>query len=224
MAAVLDGPVLDGPVTKDLRWTAIVPVKDFRSAKSRLRRADVPSERLARAFLEDMLGALRASHAVAEIRVATHDPAVAEVAASAGAVAVDDRGFPGINAAASHAARTRASGTGIAILVSDLPCLTDSAVGLALELASRHATSFVADADGTGTSMWLSPHGVGLPARFGPDSRQAHLTTGAVDLTAQYPREAPGLLPARLDVDTEAALDTAIQAGVGPHTADVLAS
>ena len=204
------------------QWTAIVPVKDFRSAKSRLHGADAPTDRLARAFLEDMLEALRSVDGIVDILVATHDPVVEAVVANAGAATVDDRGHPGINAAAARAAAVRRPGTGIAVLVSDLPCLTGPCVELALGLAALHPVSFLPDLDGTGTSMWMSPHGEGLPTHFGADSRRAHADAGAVDLVDAHPDAAARLRPARLDVDTEVALTAAITEGVGPRTEKVL--
>ena len=201
-----------------------MPVKHFHAAKSRLRTAEVPSDRLARAFLEDLLAVLTASDAIEEILVATHDEDVAAVAEAAGATPVDDRGHPGINAAAAHAASVRPPGTGVVVFVSDLPCLTRAAVAQALDLATGHRTSFVADADGTGTSVWLSPDGAGLPTHFGVDSRRAHRAAGAVDLVQAHPDAALSLLPARLDVDTAVALERALEQGVGPRSAALLES
>lgn len=211
-------------MSADRRWTAIVPVKDFRAAKSRLRAAEVPSDLLARAFLEDLLGVLSTSSTITEVLVATHDAAVEDVAAAAGATTVDDRAHPGINAAAAHAASLRRPGTGVAVFVSDLPCLTGSAVAQVLDLACAHRTSFVADADGTGTSVWLSPEGAGLPSHFGSASRQAHIAAGAVDLVQAHPDAAPLLLSARLDVDTAPALERAVAHGVGPRSAALLST
>ena len=200
-----------------------MPVRDFQSAKSRLGGARVATDRLARAFLEDVLAALSRAQGITDILVATHDPSVAAVVTESGARTIDDHGHPGINAAAAHAATFRAPGTGIAVLVSDLPCLTDEAVDLALRLAEPHPTSFVPDLEGSGTSMWLSPHGAGLPSHFGVQSRRAHGAAGAVDLVISHPDAADSLLPARLDVDTESALDRAVAHGVGPRTAAALA-
>lgn len=200
-----------------------MPVRDFRSAKSRLGDARVPPDRLARAFLEDVLDALRQAQGITDIIVATHDPAVEDVVAKIGAMTIDDQSHPGINAAAAHAATFRAPGTGIAVLVSDLPCLTGEAVDIALGVAEPHATSFVPDLEGSGTSMWMSPLGAGLPSHFGVQSRAAHSAAGALDLVIAHPEMTDSLLPARLDVDTEAALDRAVAHGVGPRTAAALA-
>lgn len=203
-------------------WTVVVPVKGFDSAKSRLRRDGTETGALARAFLQDMLAALGAAQRVAQVLVATHDAAVEEVARAAGAVTVDDRGHSGINAAAAHAATRRAPGTGVAVCVSDLPCLTAEAVDVALGLGATHATSFLPDLDGTGTSMWMSPRGAGLPSHFGVDSCQAHARAGAVNLVDAHPDAAEALRAARLDVDTDVALNAAFAAGVGPATAALL--
>lgn len=216
--------VLDRAVRSDDSWTAIIPVKAFRSAKSRLERSHVPVDELARAFLQDVLAALHATAGVTEVLIATHDPEVEQVARAAGVRTVNDQDHAGINLAAATAAAARVPGNGVLVLVSDLPCITSNAVAAALSLAAQHPTSFVPDADGTGTSMWLSPSGAGLPSHFGEDSRRAHVAAGAVDLIAHHPQAAPDLLPARLDVDTESGMTRAREHGVGPHTAALLAS
>ena len=211
-------------MTERTSWTAIVPVKDFRLAKSRLHQAPVPTDRLAQAFLEDMLAALSAASGIDQVLVATHDPDVQAVADAAGARCVDDRGHPGINAAAQHAAELRSPGTGIAVLVSDLPSLTGQAVDLVLGLAVHHPTSFVPDLEGTGTTMWLCPRGAGFPSHFGVDSRRRHTEAGAVDLVQTHPGAAEALRPARIDVDTEDALQCATVLGIGRHTSVALSA
>ncbi len=211
-------------MTTNLRWTAIIPVKDFDAAKSRLRSPDAPSHHLARAFLQDTLTALADVPGIVRVIVATHDPVVADVAHALGASVVDDTAHPGINAAALHAAAMREEDSGVLICVSDLPCLTSETVALALDLGSDHDTSFIADLDGSGTTMWLAPHGDGLPSHFGADSRSAHRAAGAVDLVDEYPDADPRLLLARRDVDTQEALIDAARLGPGPFTIATLTS
>jgi 2-phospho-L-lactate guanylyltransferase len=201
---------LDVPV---LPWTVVLPVKSLGEAKSRLALA---GSGVARAFLVDVLSAAAGCAQVSDILVATSDPAVAALARAAGARVCDDTGHPGINAAATMAAG-RAPGR-VAVLVSDLPCLTPADLSEVLIAASVHDRSFVRDADGTGTTMLLSLDPRSLRPAFGPGSAQAHERGGAVDLTATHawPR-------ARRDVDTVEALAQARALGVGAATRSALA-
>ena len=206
---------LDGPVTSAEEWTVVVPVKSLATAKSRLAHAHPGS--LSLAFLQDALEAVRATPAVAEVIVVTGDPDVAAAAAACGARAVDDADHPGINPAAAWGAANRVGTGGVAVMVSDLPCLTPAACATALRLAGPHPRSFLADADGLGTTMWFATAGSDVRTCFGPDSRAAHAAAGAVDLVAAHPEAVPLLLPARRDVDTQADLTDARAVGVGAH-------
>jgi 2-phospho-L-lactate guanylyltransferase len=197
-----------------LRWTVIVPVKGLGSAKSRL---SPDGSAVALAFLADVLTAVRECTIVADAVVATHDPTVAALAREHGADVCEDRAHPGINAAARFAAQGR-SGP-IAVLVSDLPCLTADDLAAVLQDAVDHERAFVRDADGTGTTMLLALTAGDLDPHFGPGSAAAHAATGAVDLTetGDFPR-------ARRDVDTVEALADAVALGVGPATRAALAA
>jgi 2-phospho-L-lactate guanylyltransferase len=201
---------LDVPVPA---WTVVLPVKGLGEAKSRLA---VDGSGVARAFLVDVLAAAAGCSQVAEVVVATHDPAVGALARNAGARVFDDSGHPGINAAAAQAA-SRARGP-VAVVVSDLPCLTSDDLSAVLVAAADHERAFVRDADGTGTTMLLAVDPNRLRPAFGPGSAAAHEATGAVDLAATHawPR-------ARRDVDTAEALADAVALGVGPATRSVLA-
>lgn len=215
---------LDERVSTQAPWTVVVPVKSFAVAKSRLSGGASANAALAAAFLLDTLRAVRAAASVGEIVLATRDPEASSVGASVGAAVVDDTGHDGINAAARHAARSRAGTGGVAIVVSDLPCLTPAALDLVLGLALEHRTSFVGDLDGTGTTMWLTATGAPLRPAFGVRSRAVHLAAGDADLVALYPELLPALVPARRDVDTDAALGHARDVGLGSASVAALQS
>jgi len=206
---------LDDRVTAALHWTVIMPVKSLSAAKSRLAHAHPGA--LSRAFLLDALDAVLATPEVTEVIVVTGDPEVAIAAAESGCRTVDDDGHPGINAAAAWGARNRGASGGVAVMVSDLPCLTSSACATVLELAARHSTSFLPDADGQGTTMWFATPGHEVRTAFGVESRAAHAHAGAVDLVTRHPEAADALIPARRDVDTLADLTDAAAIGVGTH-------
>ena len=82
---------------------------------------------------------------------------------------------------------------------------------VAAMLDAERQRAFVADAQGTGTTL-LTAVGVPLDPRFGHGSADSHRSGGAVPLTGHW----PGLLR---DVDTEADLRAAVALGAGPRTA-----
>ena len=219
----LDEAVTPASADATREWSVVFPVKVLAAAKSRLSAgADAPGE-LAFAFFRDALAAAVATPRVSRVVVATSDDRVRATAEAAGAVVIDDGGHPGINAAAQWGARHCSAGHGIAVIVSDLPCLTPLSLDTALGAAEAHATSFLADLDGTGTTMWCAtaPHAV--DPHFGSESRRAHLASGAVDIVAEHPELLHGLERARCDVDTDLALQRARDLGVGAATRSALA-
>lgn len=205
-------------------WTVVIPVKALPHAKTRLAEDVATPADLAVAFLRDTLAAVQATAAVERTIIVTADPVIAALADRAGAIVVDDSAHPGINPAARHGAGHRSPDSAIAILVSDLPCLTPAALTVALDAASGHPHAFLADLDGTGTTMWFADAAAPVEPRFGLNSRAAHTDAGDVDLVHVHPTLADALLPARLDIDTLAALERAVTVGVGPATAEALAT
>lgn len=197
-------------------WSVIIPVKDLSRAKSRMAEGRPEPSALARAFLADVLDAVLSCPLVDRTIVATSDPEVMQIATHHGATSIDDSSHPGINAGATWAAREARTTGGIVVMVSDLPRLTSTALSRALELAAGHPVSFVPDLQGTGTTMWLAHEPAAMPPRFGLNSREAHLTAGAVDLVERYGDET--LLPARADADTPEQLDGALGGPLGAHT------
>ncbi len=205
----------------DSPWTVVLPVKPLELAKTRL---DPEGRRgaLALAFFRDCLAAVLACPRVGAVIVVTSDPVIASLAQREGCRVVDDGDHPGINSAASWAVESAGASAPVAVMVSDLPCLTSDAMTVVLDAALQSPTSFLADADGTGTTMWLRATGAGIDSRFGPQSAAAHRDGGAADIAAGNTAEGVG--PARRDVDTDEDLARAIDLGVGPNTRDALAS
>jgi 2-phospho-L-lactate guanylyltransferase len=77
-------------------------------------------------------------------------------------------------------------------MLADLPCLRTGDLDVVLAHPDR---AFVADADGSGSTLLLAPAGSELRPYFGPGSARAHSRSGAV-------RVADELTSLRLDVDT----------------------
>lgn len=202
-------------------WTIIIPVKSFGAAKSRLG-SGADSADLARAFLRDVLTAASGSARVRAVVVATGDQQVADEARGAGCIVVDDSGHYGINAAAAWAVASHSPTGPVAVLVSDLPCLTTEALDVVFERAAEATRAFLPDLAGTGTTMLMARLSSELRPAFGPDSAAAHRSQGFEDLAAGAPDDSL-LTLARRDVDTTEDLEDARRLGLGSATARVTA-
>ncbi|WP_375489807.1 2-phospho-L-lactate guanylyltransferase [uncultured Jatrophihabitans sp.] len=205
-----------------MRWTLLIPAKALPAAKSRL--ADASSDtaahaRLVEAIRADTVAAAEAVPDVARI-VLVHDrpvPVAAHTPDSPERHVFVQR-TPGLNAGLDEAARqAHASwpGDGVAVLVADLPALRSAQLAAALAAAAAHPRAFVADAQGTGTTLLTAAPGTALDPLFGEDSARRH-AVDAARLVA-----GAGL---RRDVDTPQDLRAAAELGVGAWTAAVLAA
>jgi 2-phospho-L-lactate guanylyltransferase len=193
-------------------WGVVVPVKRLSLAKTRLAAyGDEHRRALALAFAADVVVAARS---VATVLVVTDDEEAAAVLAALGARVVTDDPDAGLNPALSHGAdllRSELSWMGVATLSADLPAMRPEDLAEALAQVGAGQRGFVADVDGTGTTLLAAGPGAELLPAFGPGSRAEHLASGAVEL-----RAATGL---RRDVDTPDDLRAALALGVGPSTA-----
>jgi len=93
--------------------------------------------------------------------------------------------------------------------------LTSDDLTEALESAGTRRC-FVADTEGSGTTLLIAPPGADLAPAFGENSAHRHAESGAIALAGP-------LLTLRLDVDTALDLDHARSRGVGDNTARILA-
>ena len=195
-----------------------MPVKRLALAKTRLASyGDAARQDLALAFATDVVTAALACDEVAEVLVVTDDERAAGVLERAGARIVADSPDAGLNPALAHGAELlRADGDrGVATISADLPALRPAELAAALAAVPRGGRAFVADAEGTGTTLLAAGPGVDLAPSYGAASRTGHRESGAVELPG-----GPGL---RLDVDTPADLARALALGVGAATAAVAA-
>lgn len=200
-------------------WSVVVPAKRLAVAKTRLRpltRAPGADHRaVVLALLADTVAAALACPLVGSVVVVTDEPLSAELVRGLGARTVADEPDRGLNPALAHGALA-AGGEAVAALSSDLPALRPAELATALEAASVAPRCFVADAQGTGTTL-LTAVGTPLRPRFGRDSARAHRDDGVRRLVGEW----PGLLR---DVDTPADLRAAVELGVGPRTSELLRS
>ncbi|QKV75537.1 2-phospho-L-lactate guanylyltransferase [Amycolatopsis sp. Hca4] len=219
----------------------IVPMKHPRDGKSRLRGA-VEADRhpgLVLALAKDTLAAVTASAEVRRVLLVAADPrAVAELG-ELGVEIVEEPAEKTLNAAFRHGeALLRADDPDAVVgaLQADLPALRagdlTTALAEAEALAAAAAQSaaaapahnaaqnaarraFVADRQGTGTTLLLAAPGEPLDPRFGPASARLHAASGAIALSAPLPT-------LRSDVDTPDDLAHVRALGVGKHTAAFL--
>lgn len=197
-------------------FVVLIPVKPLPLAKSRLvGLAPGARSALARAFALDAVAVCAAVPRVAATYVVTDDTEVRAAATECGAGVLPDDPA-GLNPALVEAALAvagRHPGAVPTALLADVPSLTASDLEAALARIDPAAGGFVADADGTGTTLYAAAD---FRPAFGPGSRDAHAATGAREIALP-------LATLRRDVDDLPGLSAAEELGVGRHTAAVLA-
>lgn len=197
-------------------YALLIPVKDGGAAKTRLGVGeDGQRARLMAAFARDSVTAALECPAVT-VYVVGDAAGLADLVDDLGVEVLPDEGEGSLNRALARAAlRVARPDRGVAVMLADLPCLRTADLDAAF--AEAGARSFVADAEGTGTTLLIAPAGEDLDPRFGAGSAAAHRASGAAEIGT-------GLASLRRDVDTTEDLEAALQYGVGVHTAGVASS
>lgn len=199
-------------------YVVVVPVKPPARGKSRIVGLDHEQRRaLARAFALDTVAACLAADHVEAVLVATDDAAFSRELAALGCATIPDGDTNDLNSALRQAvaeARRRWPLLTPVALCADLPALRPEDLTTALESLVPDGPSFVADAEGVGTTLYTAPYDEFDP-QFGRGSREAHLAAGALELRADLPT-------LRSDVDDVDGLRAAVALGVGPETAAVV--
>ncbi|MEU8419200.1 2-phospho-L-lactate guanylyltransferase [Amycolatopsis japonica] len=197
----------------------IVPMKRPAEGKSRLRGAVVPERHaeLVLALAYDTLSAATSADGVRRVLVVAADPASVADLTELGVEIVPEPSRGGLNAALRHGEellrRDGPSGL-VGALQADLPALrTEDLTAALAEAAGQRA--FVADRQGTGTTLLLAGAGQALAPRFGTGSARAHTASGATPLTIA----AESL---RADVDTADDLAHVRTLGAGKRTSTLL--
>lgn len=203
------------------RFGVLVPVKPVGRAKSRLSQlGDQRRRALVSAFAADTVSAALSCSRVDAVMVVTDDHELAHGLAGMGAGVVPDGVSGDLNASLEQAAaelQRRRPGLAPAALCADLPALRTRELTEALDLAADRGTAVVADAAGTGTTMYTADSNEAFHPRFGHGSLAAHVDAGAHEIDEV---DVPTL---RRDVDTPEDLRAALELGVGPRTALVAA-
>ncbi len=164
-----------------MRATAVLPIKRFGAAKTRLSPALAPATRsdLAAAMLADVLAALARAGELDRVIVVSGEPRAVEAASAAGAGVelIDDPADAGHSAAAELgvAAAVAAGAECAALLPGDCPLLEPAELDEALRALEAGTAAVVPDRHGSGTNgLLLSPPDAIAPS-FGPGSRERHL-------------------------------------------------
>ncbi len=182
----------------------LVPVRSFARAKRRLSSAygERDDAALQRALLADAIALLAGVSRIERVEVVTGEPEVAAAAREDGAEVRWLEPDPGLNPALEGAlGELRAAGAAAAlVLLADLPLLRPADVDAVLDAGVAHPLVGVPSLDG-GTALLLQrPPGL-LPARFGPESFEAHVAA-AHERGLELHALEPGDPLARLDLDT----------------------
>jgi 2-phospho-L-lactate guanylyltransferase len=197
-------------------YVVLLPVKPPGRGKTRL--GELPRDVLAAAFALDAATACLAAASVSQVLVVTDDAEFAASLRALGCEAVPDGVSGDLNTSLSLAAREAARrwpGLVPVAMCADLPCVTPAELETAL--AQRPSLPrFVADASGTGTTLYTAPVEEFAP-RFGAGSAMRHAESGARPVEGDL----PGL---RLDVDDAEDLRAAVRLGVGTHTRAAVAA
>ncbi|MBB4933591.1 2-phospho-L-lactate guanylyltransferase [Lipingzhangella halophila] len=205
-----------------LQWSPVIPVKRLAGAKTRLGTFAGPHHAdLALAMTCDTVMAAVQCQRTRAVVVVTDDERAARAVRELGARVVPDVPAAGLNPALVHGAAEAAlqhPDAGVCALSADLPALRPDQLDRALRAAGDHERSFLADAPGSGTVLYAAAPGSEFIPAFEGASRSRHREAGATELVLD------GVASVRRDVDTVADLRAAVELGIGPHTAKVLAA
>lgn len=200
------------------RFAVLVPVKPAVRAKSRLAPVGDEARRsLVTAMAADTVAAALRSPLVDVVMVVTDDYVLAGELAGLGASVMPDATTEDLNESLVQAAQEvhrRWPALRPVAMCADLPALDPAELTGALEVAAAHRSAFVADTEGTGTTILAARDLTCFAPRFGAGSREAHARDGAHEIDEVA---APTL---RRDVDTPADLAAALELGAGVRTTE----
>lgn len=211
------------PVALSGLW-AVVPVKRFARAKTRLAATLGVAERaaLAEAMFNDLLELLASVGTLAGIVVVTADPSAAMIAAGSGAIVLPDEDEAGTNPAVARGLDWLAGrgAAGALVLPADIPFARRAEIERALALLHEARVVLVPAARDGGTNiLGLAPPSAMTPA-YGPDSCARHM---ALARAAGLKPRLLSLAGAGRDVDVADDLACLPEAISGRHTRGLLA-
>ena len=164
-----------------MTWNAVVPVKAWRAAKSRL---DLPPDSraaMARSMTLYVLDLLTTHEDIAHVVVVTVDADASREAGARGATVLTED--LGLNDAVRHGcawiAEHRDDGPTV-VVPADLGFLTVPALSDALAALARIGRAHVPDASGEGTTLLAAPAASAITPFYGLGSSAAHAKAGFV--------------------------------------------
>ena len=172
------------PSPAECIW-AVVPVKDFSAAKSRLSKLldAAHRARLARAMAADVITALKESNAADRLYMLSDSSDTRGVAAALGTSWLDEASvaaLPGLNAGSAGVARlaARSGATALLVIHADMPLLTADdirhVVSTWQSLDGNQRVVMVRSNDG-GTNLLLAENPEAFAYHYGPDSHTRHI-------------------------------------------------
>ena len=202
-----------------MRATAVVPVKRFAVAKSRLAPGVEETRKpdLVAAMVADVLEAISEARLVERTIVVSQEPRAAELAAAAGAELLSDFEDSSHSAAAlaGIAAAEAAGAECVALLPGDCPLLDPRELDKMLTGVPDSYVAVIPDRHGTGTNAVVLAPPSAIEPSFGEGSRERHVAAARAAGIAYGVEELPSL---GLDLDTPAdivALTMKVEMGGG---------
>lgn len=202
-----------------MRATAVVPVKRFAVAKSRLATGVEETRKpdLVAAMVADVLEAIASARLVERTIVVSQEPRAAELAAAAGADLLSDFDDAShSDAALAGIAAAEAAGAGcVALLPGDCPLLDPRELDKMLTGVPDRYVAVIPDRHGTGTNALVLAPPSAIEPSFGEGSRERHV---AAARAAGIPYGVEELSSLGLDLDTPAdivALTMRVEMGGG---------
>ena len=202
-----------------MRATAVVPVKRFAVAKSRLATGVEETRKpdLVAAMVADVLEAIGSARLIDRTIVVSQEPRAAELAAAAGADLLSDFDDAGHSAAAlAGIAAAEAAGAGcVALLPGDCPLLDPRELDKMLTGVPDRYVAVIPDRHGTGTNALVLAPPNAIEPSFGEGSRARHVAAARAAGVPYCVEELPSL---GLDLDTPAdivALTMRVEIGGG---------
>jgi 2-phospho-L-lactate/phosphoenolpyruvate guanylyltransferase len=202
-----------------MRATAVVPVKRFAVAKSRLGRGieETRKPELVAAMIGDVLEAIGSARLIERTIVVSQEPRAAELAAAAGADLLDDFDDTSHSAAAlaGIATASAAGAACVALLPGDCPLLDPRELDKMLTGVPDPYVAVIPDRHGTGTNALVLAPPRAIEPSFGEGSRERHVAAARKAGIPYGVEELPSL---GLDLDTPAdivALTMRVEMGGG---------
>ena len=160
-------------------WDVFLPLKQFDVGKSRL--GNIPADfrvSLIKAMAVDLINVLLQVPQISSITIVGVDHEQLTDAANPRL-----RSFPISQPIDINSDLQMAIGDSkrIAIFLPDLPSANSTEISLALEMASAHRTSFIADQNSIGSTAFFSTVGK-VATHFGANSAAAHRSAQAIEL------------------------------------------